>query len=67
MDAQPISEFSCLIHDFYAGECARPLQLSVDTTLVQPKLNIRAFVTTPMAVADKYAALLCDPGAEAVV
>jgi len=52
-DSQPISEFSCLIHDFYAMECQRPLQLSVDTSLLQPKLNIRAFITTPMTVADK--------------
>lgn len=51
-DSQPISEFSCLIHDFYATECARPLQLSVDTSFVKPNLNIRAFVTTPMAAAE---------------
>lgn len=65
-DSQPISEFSCLIHDFYAMECQRPLQLSVDTSLLQPKLNIRAFITTPMTVADKcvrtrtFAALYLD-------
>ena len=47
-------------------ECQRPLQLSVDTSLLQPKLNIRAFITTPMTVADKcvrtrtFAALYLD-------
>lgn len=52
-DGSAISEFSCLIHDFYASECARPLHLVIDTSLRSPRLSVRTLISTPLSIADK--------------
>jgi translation initiation factor 3 subunit F len=37
-----------LIHDFYAKECASPVHLVVDTTLIGDTMGIRAFLSVPL-------------------
>lgn len=51
--AMPITEISCRIHDFYGEECTRPVHLVVDTLLRQPKIAVKAFISSPLAVATR--------------
>src|SRR5690348_8566924 len=48
-----ITEHSCLIHDFYGTECATPVHLVLDTALTDDKLSVKAFVSTPLSLADR--------------
>jgi len=53
VSGETVTEFNCLIHDFYASECASPLQLVVDTSMTSSKLTAKAFVSAPLSVAEK--------------
>eukprot|EP00614_Pseudopedinella_elastica_P005695 CAMPEP_0172587806 /NCGR_PEP_ID=MMETSP1068-20121228/6809_1 /TAXON_ID=35684 /ORGANISM="Pseudopedinella elastica, Strain CCMP716" /LENGTH=296 /DNA_ID=CAMNT_0013382951 /DNA_START=26 /DNA_END=916 /DNA_ORIENTATION=+ len=46
-----IVDSSSLIHDFYASECEDPIHLVVDTALTGDHVGVKAFVSTPLAVA----------------
>eukprot|EP00743_Colponemidia_sp_Colp-15_P000816 GILK01000901.1.p1 GENE.GILK01000901.1~~GILK01000901.1.p1 ORF type:complete len:311 (+),score=44.01 GILK01000901.1:47-934(+) len=60
-----ITAHSCLIHDFYGNKeqslftpqapLVNPLHLTVDTALTNNTLGIKAFISTPLVVADKLA------------
>ena len=52
-DGTPITEQSCLIHEFYGTECAKPVHLVLDTCLDQMAVGIKAFVSTPLSVASR--------------
>lgn len=45
-----ITSHSALIHDYYARETKDPIHLTVDTTLVSGKLNLKAYVFVPIGV-----------------
>lgn len=53
MNGIDITEHSCLIHDFYGSECSTPVHLVVDTALTNDQLSIKAFVSTPLTLADR--------------
>ena len=48
-DGSLISEHSCLIHDFYHGECASPIHLVVNTSLQGDSVDVRAFTSFPLS------------------
>lgn len=52
-DGVPITEQSCLIHEFYGTECTKPVHLVLDTCLNQLAIGIKAFVSTPLSVASR--------------
>ena len=52
MDGVCIVDSSSLIHDFYAEECEDPVHLVVDTAMVNDRVGVKAYVSTPLAVAD---------------
>jgi translation initiation factor 3 subunit F len=43
-----INEQSCLIQEFYEGECAAPVLLVVDTSLHGNSIGVKAFNSTPL-------------------
>lgn len=44
---------SSLIHNFYSNECANPIHLVVDTTLLRDSVSVRGFMGSTMTVADE--------------
>ena len=58
-DGTFVSDFTCLIQNFYGEECARPLHLVVDTSLVDSKISVKAFVTDPNAMVERCARARC--------
>jgi translation initiation factor 3 subunit F len=55
-----ITEYSSLIHDFYAGQCKNPIHLVVDTTLSGDNIDVRGFVSQPMTVDGNVLASVFD-------
>ncbi|OQS00143.1 eukaryotic translation initiation factor 3 subunit F [Thraustotheca clavata] len=51
-DSEPINENSCLIHDFYSSECPSPVHVVVNTSLASDSLNLMAFTSSALQVAD---------------
>lgn len=49
-----INDNSSLINDFYAGECANPVHLVVDTTLMGDKVNVKGFVNHKNLIGDAF-------------
>eukprot|EP00752_Nemacystus_decipiens_P005966 g5388.t1 len=49
-DGVPIVDDSSLIHDFYTGECERPVHLVVDTALKNNIVGCNAFISTPLEI-----------------
>lgn len=45
-----ITSHSALIHDYYARETRDPIHLTLDTTLVQGKVAMKAYVFVPLGV-----------------
>ena len=54
-DGTFVSDFTCLIQNFYGEECARPLHLVVDTSLADSKIAVKGFVTDPNAMVERCA------------
>ncbi|CAM9614191.1 unnamed protein product [Ascophyllum nodosum] len=50
-DGVLIVDDSSLIHDFYTGECARPVHLVVDTALKNNVVGCKGFISTPLEIA----------------
>ena len=46
---------SALIHEFYGSEChpAEPIHLTIDTSLKDPSIHIKAFVSEANSVAKR--------------
>ncbi|KAJ1406724.1 JAB1/Mov34/MPN/PAD-1 ubiquitin protease-domain-containing protein [Ochromonadaceae sp. CCMP2298] len=53
---QFIIDTSSLIQDFYSSECANPVHLVVDTTLMGDNMGIRAFLSNQVVVGDEVLA-----------
>mmetsp|Transcript_30217 Transcript_30217/g.70059 ORF Transcript_30217/g.70059 Transcript_30217/m.70059 type:complete len:296 (+) Transcript_30217:130-1017(+) len=53
MDGSLIVDSSSLIHDFYAQECEDPIHLVVDTALTDSTVGVKAYVSTPLVIADE--------------
>jgi translation initiation factor 3 subunit F len=53
VDGSPITEHSALIHEFYGTECAEPVHLVIDASLAENTIGIKAFVSRPLAVANR--------------
>ncbi|CAM9583623.1 unnamed protein product [Ectocarpus sp. 8 AP-2014] len=49
-DGVLIVDDSSLIHDFYTGECERPVHLVVDTALKNNIVGCKAFISTPLEI-----------------
>ncbi|RLN20582.1 hypothetical protein BBJ28_00018430, partial [Nothophytophthora sp. Chile5] len=47
-----VDEHSCLIHQFYSAICELPVHLVVDASLQSDRLDVSAFVSTPLEVVD---------------
>merc|ERR1712226_1818374 len=45
-----ITSHSALIHDYYARETKDPIHLTVDATLINAKMNLKAYVFVPIGV-----------------
>lgn len=45
-----IVDSSSLIHDFYSHECDNPVHLTVDTSLTNDTVSVRAFVSAPLQI-----------------
>ncbi|CAG0881130.1 unnamed protein product, partial [Darwinula stevensoni] len=48
-----ITEHSVLIHEYYSRECPNPLHLTVDTSLSNFGLDVKAYISVPMGVPGK--------------
>jgi len=53
VDGSPITEHSALIHEFYGTECQEPVHLVIDASLAENTIGIKAFVSRPLAVANR--------------
>jgi translation initiation factor 3 subunit F len=51
VDGVQITSSSALIHEFYGNECPEPVHLTVDTSMVNASINIKAFISVPLTVA----------------
>lgn len=56
LNGQFIVDTSSLFHDFYTNECANPVHLVVDTTLMTDKINARGFVSKQLVLGDEVLA-----------
>ncbi|CAI9731519.1 eukaryotic translation initiation factor 3 subunit F-like [Octopus vulgaris] len=56
-----ISEYSVLIHEYYAREAKNPVHITVDTSLMTGKMGVKAFISTPMGVANKSTGIMFTP------
>ncbi|KAK7874049.1 hypothetical protein R5R35_004599 [Gryllus longicercus] len=45
-----VTSHSSLIHEYYARECKNPIHLTLDTTLQNAKMGIRAYLNVPIGV-----------------
>lgn len=55
-NGQCIIDNSSLVHDFYSSECANPVHLVVDASLLADTMNTRGFVSKPMTLGDEILA-----------
>jgi translation initiation factor 3 subunit F len=45
-----INHNSSLINDFFLADCASPIHIVVDTSLVSDKVDVRGFISQPMSI-----------------
>ncbi|CAE1234862.1 EIF3F [Acanthosepion pharaonis] len=58
-----ISEYSVLIHEYYAREAKNPIHITVDTSLQtgSGKMGVKAYISTQMGVANKTTGTMFTP------
>jgi len=56
-----VSEHSLLIHEYYSREAKNPIHLTVDTTLKNTKMAVKAFVSTPIGTPGKTVGTMFAP------
>uniref|UniRef100_A0AAY4CZJ1 Eukaryotic translation initiation factor 3 subunit F n=1 Tax=Denticeps clupeoides TaxID=299321 RepID=A0AAY4CZJ1_9TELE len=56
-----ITEHSVLIHEYYSREAQNPIHLTLDTTLQNGKMNVRAYVSAQMGVPGKTVGVMFTP------
>ena len=56
-----ITDLDVLIHEYYSRECTNPVHLTVDTTLRDHKMDMKAFVSVPMGVPGKTSGTMFAP------
>nr|CAG4644112.1 EOG090X09C5 [Lepidurus arcticus] len=56
-----IPSHSVLIHEFYARECNNPIHLTLDTTLQDARMGIKAYACVPMGVSGKTVGSMFAP------
>lgn len=53
MDGVAIVQSSCLVHNYFAELCKRPVHLVVDASLRGPELSVKAFISTPLSFVER--------------
>ncbi|XP_051865302.1 eukaryotic translation initiation factor 3 subunit F [Pristis pectinata] len=56
-----ITEHSVLIHEYYSREAQNPVHLTVDTTLLNGRMSIKAYVSAPLGVPGKTMGVMFTP------
>ncbi|XP_067394235.1 eukaryotic translation initiation factor 3 subunit F [Emydura macquarii macquarii] len=56
-----ITEHSVLIHEYYSREAHNPIHLTVDTSLQNGRMSIKAYVSAPMGVPGKTMGVMFTP------
>ncbi|XP_003223181.2 eukaryotic translation initiation factor 3 subunit F [Anolis carolinensis] len=56
-----ITEHSVLIHEYYSREAHNPIHLTVDTSLQNGRMSIKAYVSTAMGVPGKTMGVMFTP------
>uniref|UniRef100_A0A8C5STW1 Eukaryotic translation initiation factor 3 subunit F n=1 Tax=Laticauda laticaudata TaxID=8630 RepID=A0A8C5STW1_LATLA len=56
-----ITEHSVLIHEYYSREAHNPIHLTVDTSLQNGRMSIKAYVSTTMGVPGKTMGVMFTP------
>lgn len=56
-----ITDYSVLIHDFYARETENPVHLCLDTEMSDARMAVNAYVTAPMGVPGETVGSLFTP------
>lgn len=56
-----VTEHSVLIHEYYARECKNPVHLTVDTSLKNARMAMKAFVSSQMGVPGKTTGTMFIP------
>ncbi|XP_072727141.1 eukaryotic translation initiation factor 3 subunit F [Ciconia boyciana] len=56
-----ITEHSVLIHEYYSREAHNPIHLTVDTSLQNSRMSIKAYVSAPMGVPGKTMGVMFTP------
>ena len=56
-----VTEHSVLIHEYYSRECKNPIHMTVDTTLKNNKMGMKAFLSASMGVPGKTVGTMFTP------
>ncbi|KFW65993.1 Eukaryotic translation initiation factor 3 subunit F, partial [Pygoscelis adeliae] len=56
-----ITEHSVLIHEYYSREAHNPIHLTVDTSLQNSRMSIKAYVSAPIRVPGKTMGVMFTP------
>ncbi|ESN94550.1 hypothetical protein HELRODRAFT_185120 [Helobdella robusta] len=56
-----VSEHSVLIHDYYSRECKNPVHITVDTSLKQAHMSMKAYISVPVGVPEKTIGTMFTP------
>jgi translation initiation factor 3 subunit F len=56
-----IADLDVLIHEYYSRECTNPVHVTVDTTLVGDKMDMKAYVSVPMGVPGRTGGTMFAP------
>ncbi|CAI9534811.1 unnamed protein product, partial [Staurois parvus] len=56
-----ITEHSVLIHEYYSREATNPVHLTLDTSMQGSRMNIKAYISTPMGVPGKTMGVMFTP------
>ncbi|OCT69437.1 hypothetical protein XELAEV_18040748mg [Xenopus laevis] len=56
-----ITEHSVLIHEYYSREATNPIHMTLDTSLQGSRMNIKAYISTPMGVPGKTMGVMFTP------
>ncbi|CAM2117227.1 unnamed protein product [Caretta caretta] len=56
-----ITEHSVLIHEYYSREAHNPIHLTVDTSLQNGRMSIKAYISAPMGVPGKTMGVMFTP------
>jgi len=56
-----VTGHSTLIHEYYSIECSNPVHLTVDTQLKSGRMNMKAYVSSPMGVPGGTMGLVFTP------